>query len=305
MKKKAVLLSFRRYFVLTLCLTLCAGLLSGCDLTQMIIDGTDLIDKLAQSSTDPSAAGNQDPTDFTWNPNWFPTPSTQPQQATKPDSTEPPLVTEPAATEPTYSTDPEDIRYGIVTAESASFYAQANQASAETGLLRSGSRIEIFLIDKGWVRTAVGWGRLEDFYIEGTTGEYAVGASTVTGTDVNLRMGPARSYEPLGRHNTGDMLNILEEIYNDGLWWGYTGYGWICMDYVYVNGTMSENYGTAIVTGDVVNVRSGPGTKYGVVGSVKENQVLEVYNFITIKGVKWACIDKGWVCMDYLRYTAN
>ena len=57
-----------------------------------------------------------------------------------------------------------------------------------------------------------------------------------------------------------------------------------------------------LITGDVVNVRKGPGTNYGVITTVKEGETVEVFNFFTIKNVKWACTNRGWICMDFMRY---
>lgn len=292
--------SAAKWITLVLVTSLFACMVSGCDIVELLTKGTDIIDHFANASTDAST-----PENAAGISGGFPDLSGLFTNPTAPGQTAP-MATAPAATEPTapeYVFDPVDMCYGIVLSDSVTLYEQPSQNASHCGSLTYGDRILVYGEDKGWVFTISGWAKAENFYLEGDTGEYAVGSSTVTGTDVNLRTGPGMDYEVIKRHNTGDQLNILEEFLFESLWWGYTGEGWICMDYIYVNGTMSENYGIGIITGDVVNVRKGPGTNYETVGSVKQGQQVEVFNFFTVKNVKWACTSKGWICMDFMRYT--
>lgn len=292
-----------KLLALVLTIVLFAGLASGCDIAELLSKGTDIIDQFANASTDaalpPNASNTPGLPDIFQNP-------TNPKPTAPAAANPAPVVTVPVATEPSapeFVFDPDDIRYGIVLPDSVTLYKGPSQTEKQTGSLNYGDRVQILGTDKGWAYTANGWCKADSFYIEGDKGEYAVGSSTVTGTDVNLRSGPGLDYEVLKRHNTGDQLDILEEFLSGDLWWGYTGKGWICMDYVYVNGAISDNYGIGIITGDVVNVRKGPGTNYETVGSVKQGQQVEVYNYFTVKNIKWACTNKGWICMDYIRYT--
>lgn len=58
---------------------------------------------------------------------------------------------------------------------------------------------------------------------------------------------------------------------------------------------------------DVLNVRSGPGTGYSVVGTVKRNQRLWItYAQYDSSGVDWYKCNAigGWVCSLYVRYSA-
>ncbi len=293
MKQNRHVPTIYRVLIMALSVALCIGLLSACSITDILSKGTDLIDKLAQDVTGPSGAANDPSKDtlppFTFSPGLF----------------DPTSSTTEAITDPTFSTDPADTRCGIVKPDTLPLYAGPSQTYDQVDSLKCGQRVRILHIENGWVYVAGGWALLEHFYIEGDIGTNFAGNSTVTGTDVNLREGPGRNYEILNRHNTGDQLYIYEQIYADDLWWGCTGTGWICMDYVYINATMGEHYGFATVTGDVVNIRQGPGTNHSVVGSVKEGQVLEVFHYITVKGVKWCCIDRGWICMDYVHFVAH
>lgn len=52
-------------------------------------------------------------------------------------------------------------------------------------------------------------------------------------------------------------------------------------------------------TGGYLNVRSGAGTGYGIVGSVREGETLNVYEIKTANGHKWGRIASGWICLTY------
>ena len=72
------------------------------------------------------------------------------------------------------------------------------------------------------------------------------------------------------------------------------------MNYIYVDGTKGDGAGTGVVTGDTVNIRSGPGTGYGSVGSLNEGDEVEILAQFEVDGTYWGCTSKGWVCMDYI-----
>ena len=73
------------------------------------------------------------------------------------------------------------------------------------------------------------------------------------------------------------------------------------MMYVYEDGSRTNDTASGVVTGDVVNVRSGPGTGYKVVGAVKAGQTVEVLAQFKVDGKNWGCLSNGWVAMDYVR----
>lgn len=61
---------------------------------------------------------------------------------------------------------------------------------------------------------------------------------------------------------------------------------------------------TVKVTGDVVNVRSGPGTNYGVTKRVYRNDVLTVSHVTHLTNMKWGKVPSGWICLDFTNYDA-
>ena len=67
-----------------------------------------------------------------------------------------------------------------------------------------------------------------------------------------------------------------------------------------MDGDKGDNGGTGTVTGSAVNLRQGPGTKFTVVGSVKEGDTVEILAQFTIDEKTWGCTKNGWISMDYV-----
>lgn len=59
---------------------------------------------------------------------------------------------------------------------------------------------------------------------------------------------------------------------------------------------------TVRVTGDVVNIRKGPGTNYGVVKQVYRNTVLTVSHITRLTTMRWGKVQDGWISLDYTNY---
>lgn len=59
---------------------------------------------------------------------------------------------------------------------------------------------------------------------------------------------------------------------------------------------------TVTVTGDVVNIRSGPGTNYGITKRSYRNDVLAVSHVTHLTNMKWGKVQDGWICLDYTNY---
>ena len=58
------------------------------------------------------------------------------------------------------------------------------------------------------------------------------------------------------------------------------------------------------VTGDVVNIRSGPGTNYAIVSRSYRNEILTVSHVTHLTNMKWGKVQDGWICLDYTNYDA-
>lgn len=60
---------------------------------------------------------------------------------------------------------------------------------------------------------------------------------------------------------------------------------------------------TVTYSGGYVNVRSGAGTSYPIVGSVATGQTLDILEMKTVNGHKWGRITSGWFCLTYASVT--
>lgn len=127
---------------------------------------------------------------------------------------------------------------------------------------------------------------------------------TVTGSVVNVRSGPGTSYSIITQVARGTTVTVISQ---EGGWYkiGVNGKeGYMIGDYLSVNfgqasGSTTETL-QGIVTGSVVNVRSGPGTSYGIISQVKKGASITIT--ATLSG--WYKIDiggkEGYICSDYV-----
>ena len=119
----------------------------------------------------------------------------------------------------------------------------------------------------------------------------------VTATELNIRKGPGTDYDRVGAY----VFNTRVAIYARNGKWGQTKDGWISMDYVYVDGTvgnMKNEKGT--LTGDYVNIRSGPGTQYEAIRTTRKGDRVTILHKVTVNGKDWGCTSEGWISMDYV-----
>ena len=188
---------------------------------------------------------------------------------------------------------------GVVTATQLNIRESASTTAAQKGSYSYGDRITILETSNGWGRTDKGWVSMNYVYQDGTTGTKTA-KGLVTGTTLNVRSGPGTKYDSVKSYGNLTRVNILEQITIGGTTWGCTKDGWISLDYVYIDGTTGDGAGSGTVSGSNVNIRSGPGTNYDVVGSYSQGDSVEIYAQFTIGSTKWGCTNKGWVSMDYV-----
>ena len=229
-----------------------------------------------------------------------------PTEPEEPDETTP-EETKPEETKPE-ETKPNDtqgngndtvIAKGIVTASELNIRDSASTDGNRVGAYTTGARVEILEKKDGWGRTDKGWISLTYVYQDGTAGKNTA-KGVVIGNQLNVRSGPGTNYGRVASLNTGDRGNILEQFTIGGTKWGGIDKGWISLDYVYIDGTTGENSGTGTITGDQLNIRTGPGTTYGTNGSLNKGDTVKILTQIKVGNTVWGCIDKGWISMDYV-----
>lgn len=188
---------------------------------------------------------------------------------------------------------------GVITASELNIRSEADQNSDKVGMYNYGDRVKILETKNGWGRTDKGWVSMSHVYLDGSTGT-KTGKGIVTGTQLYIRSGPGTNYDAVGSVNKGDRVNILEQVKIGDMTWGCIEGGWISLSYVYMDGTTGEGSGTGTVTGDGLNIRSGPGTKYNSVGSLNKGDTVKIYTQIKFGDMTWGCIDGGWVSMSFV-----
>ena len=191
--------------------------------------------------------------------------------------------------------------YGVVTKSGVVVRENADDTAAAVRTTVYGERITITGIGDGWAKITDGWIPLDSIYIDGDKGTGYLACGTVIGDRLNVRSGPGMDYDVIGVVTIGNEITILEKISIDGVQWGCIENGWVSMDFVYAGETMDLAGGMATITGDVVNVRCGPGVGYEVAVKVKEGDQVEILAFLPVDGTIWGCIESGWLSMDYAR----
>ncbi len=149
---------------------------------------------------------------------------------------------------------------------------------------------------------------------------------TVTATDVNLRRGPGTTYSVVGQADKGDVLEITQTASGSGYVWGKSSRGWIALKFTnydtVVKGEQEEDKKpdgttetkpnedkpeeTVIATGKVklqsgrLNVRSGPSTGHGVVGSLGNGDAVKIYEIKKAGTMEWGRTAAGWISLSYV-----
>jgi uncharacterized protein YgiM (DUF1202 family) len=237
-------------------------------------------------------------------------PETDPP-ATEAPETEPPETqapTEPSS-EPTENKPNSQGVYGIVEAEKLNIRKNPDAGAEKTGYYVKGDRINIQETKNGWGRTQHGWILLE--YIQLDSGVIAdpenpigseeitsdgntkaLGKGVVTLGSLNVRTGPGTNHDAIDTVSLCQQFSYFQKSGN----WVRIEKGWISLSYFYVEGTTGEGSGSGTVTGEGVNIRSGPGVNFEKVGAY--NKDAKVTILAQVNG--WGYTEKGWVSMSYV-----
>ncbi len=128
------------------------------------------------------------------------------------------------------------------------------------------------------------------------TGEAADIKGIITASELNIREDADQSSDKVGSYPYGTRVYI-EETKNG---WGRTDKGWISMQYVYKDGTTGTKTGKGVVTGNGLNIRTGPGTNYDSVGSYNFGDRITILEQFKYGDTTWACTNKGWISFAYV-----
>jgi N-acetylmuramoyl-L-alanine amidase len=135
--------------------------------------------------------------------------------------------------------------------------------------------------------------------------EASNGSVTITAANLNVRQGPGLSYPVVGKANKGEKYSFIKQQ-GDWIQISLPGgrLGWVAEWFTKRESPAAAasltKAGTGTVTADSLRVRSGPGTSYASIGSLRQGQSVAV---LETKG-SWVKVRhtsmEGWVSEDYL-----
>ncbi|MBO4937649.1 MAG: SH3 domain-containing protein [Clostridia bacterium] len=143
----------------------------------------------------------------------------------------------------------------------------------------------------------------------GTSGEQTKDEVIDTGTIFNctnlrIRAGAGTNHAHIGDLARGTKVEIYGYAVVNGNVWGRIEQGWISMNYVQLDESLSEDGAVMATVANCtkVNIRSGAGTNYAKVGQLAAGTRVQVLQLMKLANGKiWARISQGWVHTDYLK----
>jgi cell wall-associated NlpC family hydrolase len=239
--------------------------------------------------------------------------------------------------------DASALQKGVVTAGALNIRSNPSIDSAKVGLAYKGASVEILDKSNGWYKvkvsnSLVGWGSAQYISLDSSAGSNSGSSSgssnnggstaqsgngkVAVGSRLNVRSGPGTNYGIVGKANNGEVLQLLELSngwYKVKLSNGTVG--WVTSQYIVKtnesvgSGSNSGDKGNSgstnvqgkkgkIRSGIRLNVRSGAGTGYSVVGKLNGGDVVQL---LELKSgwykVKMQNGTTGWVSGDYVSET--
>jgi len=118
---------------------------------------------------------------------------------------------------------------------------------------------------------------------------------------LTVRRGAGTSYGILRYLSNGTKVTITEVKDVNGTKWGYIGDGWVCMDYIVLDGQQEDAADTKTVIADCLRVRKDPSTSAEIVGYYYEGAKVQILETRSVNGMNWGRTAKGWISMDYVK----
>lgn len=222
---------------------------------------------------------------------------------------------------------PTTVTIGIVTgADEVNVRSDPHATSPLLTKLKKGTQVKVSqqITSDGaaWAKIEQGWMAMQYINLQAGTVVNSDGSATVTGTTImttvptgaiaagftSIENLAVRSSAGVGMPQVktlakGSSVVIKAITQANGLYWGQTDEGWICMSYVTVTAVGSTNAGTAGTIGRcfyTVNVRSAAGVANAITAKIMVSANVRIYETTVVSGETWGRTDLGWVSMQYV-----
>ena len=200
--------------------------------------------------------------------------------------------------------------YVIIDAEALNVRYGPGTTYAVASKVREGDKVAYYQEKNGWIRIKDGWisksytmteeeakeeAKKEEMVTDKNT--KVLGYAVVTTDKLNVRTGPGTTYDACDEFNTGKRVAYYQKDGN----WIRTEDGWISSKYVYMEGETGNGAGSGTVTGDSLNVRTGPGTGFKSTGKLNKGDKVTILAQVKVGSTTWGYTGSGWISMDYVK----
>lgn len=160
-----------------------------------------------------------------------------------------------------------------------------------------------------WGHTEDGWIPMDSVYLLPLRAEGEqkpiIGRVNSRSTHVNIRQKATSNSEWMGEYATGTILEIWETAHVNGIQWGRTESGWVCMTYVnmipeQVEGSPSPLYTGWIILTTELNVRQKPSMQAEIVERFSRGTCVNIYETRVADEKRWGRCDDGWIDLSHV-----
>lgn len=123
----------------------------------------------------------------------------------------------------------------------------------------------------------------------------------VTTAGLNVRADAGKKFQVVATYVKGTKVTVTEQKIADGVTWGKTDKGWICLSYIRVDAGTGSVIKSGKVTASALSVRSAAGTNNAIVGRYTKGTIIVILETTKVGKVTWGRTDLGWVSMDYVK----
>ena len=116
-----------------------------------------------------------------------------------------------------------------------------------------------------------------------------------------VRKGAGSSYAVKKYLSNGTKVTITEVKEVKGTKWGKISSGWVCMDYIVLDGQNDNNGNVKTVTAECLNVRKSASSTAKIVGYYYKGAKVTILETKKVSGTTWGKTSKGWISMKYVK----